>query len=124
MQPSWSRQIHPRGAVLQIRNAAPGPAPRQLVSVWVARRQAVSVIPHHLRGQSTGNDARSRRRRHDHDSCPEEGGQKQHDHEPRLRKAASSLTAVNSGAIGSSPEAIHSNATQIRAWEEFFISCR
>ena len=33
------------------------------------------------------------------------------------------LTAVNSGGIGSSPEAIHSNATQIQAWERFFFSC-
>jgi len=33
------------------------------------------------------------------------------------------LTAVNSGGIGSAFEAIHSNATQIQAWEEFFVSC-
>ena len=33
------------------------------------------------------------------------------------------LTAVNSGGIGSAFEAIHSNATQIQAWEEFFFSC-
>src|SRR5579862_1605213 len=33
------------------------------------------------------------------------------------------LTAVNSGGIGSPFEAIHSNATQIQAWEEFFFSC-
>jgi len=33
------------------------------------------------------------------------------------------LTAVNSGGIGSAVEAIHSNATQIQAWEEFFVSC-
>ena len=33
------------------------------------------------------------------------------------------LTAVNSGGIGSAVEAIHSNATQIQAWERFFISC-
>jgi len=33
------------------------------------------------------------------------------------------LTAVNSGGIGSAVEAIHSNATQIQAWEEFFFSC-
>ena len=33
------------------------------------------------------------------------------------------LTAVNSGGIGSAFEAIHSNATQIQAWEEFYFSC-
>ena len=33
------------------------------------------------------------------------------------------LTAVNSGGIGSAFEAIHSNATQIQAWEEFAIGC-
>ena len=33
------------------------------------------------------------------------------------------LTAVNSGGIGSAFEAIHSNATQIQAWERFFFSC-
>ena len=33
------------------------------------------------------------------------------------------LTAVNSGGIGSAFEAIHSNATQIQAWEKFFFSC-
>ena len=33
------------------------------------------------------------------------------------------LTAVNSGGIGSSPEAIHSNATQIQAWERFSVLC-
>ena len=33
------------------------------------------------------------------------------------------LTAVNSGGIGSAFEAIHSNATQIQAWEEFYLSC-
>ena len=34
------------------------------------------------------------------------------------------LTAVNSGGIGSAFEAIHSNATQIQAWEEFYFSCQ
>jgi hypothetical protein len=33
------------------------------------------------------------------------------------------LTAVNSGGIGSAFEAIHSDATQIQAWEEFYFSC-
>jgi len=33
------------------------------------------------------------------------------------------LTAVNSGGIGSAFEAIHSNATQIGTWEEFYFSC-
>ena len=33
------------------------------------------------------------------------------------------LTAVNSGGIGSACEAIHSNATQIGTWEEFYFSC-
>jgi hypothetical protein len=33
------------------------------------------------------------------------------------------LTAVNSGGIGSAFEAIHSNATQIQAWEEFSFIC-
>jgi hypothetical protein len=33
------------------------------------------------------------------------------------------LTAVNSGGIGSAFEAIHSDATQIQAWEEFYIHC-
>jgi hypothetical protein len=33
------------------------------------------------------------------------------------------LTAVNSGGIGSAFEAIHSNATQIGTWEEFYLSC-
>jgi hypothetical protein len=33
------------------------------------------------------------------------------------------LTAVNSGGIGSAVEAIHSNATQIQAWERFSVLC-
>jgi len=33
------------------------------------------------------------------------------------------LTAVNSGGVGSAFEAIHSDATRIQAWEEFFVSC-
>jgi len=33
------------------------------------------------------------------------------------------LTAVNSGGIGSAFDALHSNATQIQAWEEFYFNC-
>ena len=33
------------------------------------------------------------------------------------------LTAVNSGGIAQADQAIHSNATQIGTWEEFYFSC-
>jgi hypothetical protein len=33
------------------------------------------------------------------------------------------LTAVNSGGVGSAFDALHSNATQIQAWEEFYFNC-
>jgi len=33
------------------------------------------------------------------------------------------LTAVNSGGIAQADQAIHSNATQIGTWEEFYLSC-
>ena len=33
------------------------------------------------------------------------------------------LAPVDYGGIGSAFEAIHSNATQIQAWEEFYFSC-
>jgi MFS family permease len=41
----------------------------------------------------------------------------------RISDSGNYLTAVNSGGIGSAFEAIHSNATQIQAWEEFYFSC-